>query len=397
MSSEHERSSIWSSAGHVPELDGVRGLAILLVTIYRFAKDLPYSGSFGSTLHSVVELVSRGVDLFFVLSGFLITGILVDSKHEPKYFANFYIRRTLRIFPLYYASLLLFLIVLPWIITNYSAFEPAIQQQGYLWAYLSNVQMAIQNSWCFGPMDHFWSLAVEEHFYLVWPLVIYWLSPKAAFRACLLLAIVSAVARVACCKYFDARVAADVLTVFRLEGLCLGAALALWLRISANAQKTPVPWLIAAVATLGALLMALSGRSLYSFGHSLWAVAFVGFLALIVTSTRGGILSRVLSLPALRHFGKYSYAMYVFQNPLIPLMSGIASAEVLAAWTGESILSSLLHVAILFVATWGCALASWYLLERHCIALKHRFASQPKSTSDHSSILQGATHAHSSR
>src|SRR5688572_9977607 len=97
--------------GHIPALDGIRGLAILLVTIYRFAGT--HDGGTPRWLLPVLEFGTHGVDLFFVLSGFLITGILFDAKGEAHYFRNFYARRTLRIFPLYYGTLALVLIGLP--------------------------------------------------------------------------------------------------------------------------------------------------------------------------------------------------------------------------------------------------------------------------------------------
>src|SRR4051812_7040132 len=99
--------------GHVLALDAIRGLAILLVTGYRFW-DLPTSDVPAvDWLSSLFSLGLRGVDLFFVLSGFLITGILLDAKQKPHYFRNFYMRRTLRIFPLYYAVLAVTFVLLP--------------------------------------------------------------------------------------------------------------------------------------------------------------------------------------------------------------------------------------------------------------------------------------------
>src|SRR6266480_96399 len=98
--------------GHVPALDAIRGLAILLVTLYRFGGGGEGPASAGLE-HGLIELGMRGVDLFFVLSGFLITGILFDAKGRSRYFRNFYMRRALRIFPLYYAALAVTLWLLP--------------------------------------------------------------------------------------------------------------------------------------------------------------------------------------------------------------------------------------------------------------------------------------------
>src|SRR5690242_3161095 len=114
-----------------------------------------------------------GVDLFFVLSGFLITGLLLDAKGKPHYFRNFYARRTVRIFPLYYLVLFLLLVVLPAVIAVPPALAHARREQAWLWTYTSNFYIASKASWALGYVSHFWSLAIEEHFYLLWPLVVF--------------------------------------------------------------------------------------------------------------------------------------------------------------------------------------------------------------------------------
>src|SRR6185295_16426951 len=170
--------------GHVPALDAIRGLAILLVTGYRFWSP-PAEEAANDWLTSLFSLGLRGVDLFFVLSGFLITSILLDAKQKPHYFRNFYMRRTLRIFPLYYAVLAVTFVLLPlagWSTTR--LFPEAHANQGWLWFYGANVLQSLRGEWCLGGFNHFWSLAVEEHFYLVWPLVIYCCSRRTAMIAC---------------------------------------------------------------------------------------------------------------------------------------------------------------------------------------------------------------------
>jgi len=164
QSSTENTEIAWSADSHCLALDGIRGLAILAITLYRLCKELD-PGS-----HPAIEVVrrfapvgERGVDLFFVLSGFLITGILLRSRGKPHYFRNFIIRRSLRIFPLYFLSLTIGLLVVPNLFQT-SAFDMPRQEQLYLWTYTSNLRMSWLNTWCFGPFDHFWPLAVEEHF-----------------------------------------------------------------------------------------------------------------------------------------------------------------------------------------------------------------------------------------
>ena len=168
-----------AAGGHMAPLDGLRGLAILMVMAFHFAwvqppRSLPaklfvFVGSFGWA----------GVDLFFVLSGFLITGILLDSKSEPYYFRNFYARRILRIFPLYYSVLLVTLVVLPHFVSyDTPELTALLRSQAWLWLYSANVSVAVEHGhWLWNAdwlrLGMLWSLAVEEHFYLVWPLLVF--------------------------------------------------------------------------------------------------------------------------------------------------------------------------------------------------------------------------------
>lgn len=167
-----QQANAWSPNSHCLALDGIRGLAILAVTLYRLCKELdPEAHPVLAIIRRFAPVGERGVDLFFVLSGFLITGILLRTKSQPHYFRNFMARRVLRIFPLYFLSLVLGILVIPNLL-NTNSFDLASREQFYLWTYTSNFRMAWLNEWCFGAFDHFWSLAVEEHFYLIWPAVV---------------------------------------------------------------------------------------------------------------------------------------------------------------------------------------------------------------------------------
>jgi peptidoglycan/LPS O-acetylase OafA/YrhL len=127
----------------VPALDGLRGLAILLVMMIHFAQANPRSFHWvNHVFDTFLRIGWIGVDLFFVLSGFLITGILCDARARPHYFRNFYMRRTLRIFPLYYASLVLLLVVLPRLAAPRPELQSAVESAGWYWTYLVNVRTA---------------------------------------------------------------------------------------------------------------------------------------------------------------------------------------------------------------------------------------------------------------
>ncbi len=155
---------VWRLGKHIPELDGLRGFAILIVTLYRFGNGFPSDTAAGKALGMVFSLGDRGVELFFVLSGFLITGILIDGKDQPHYFRNFIARRSLRISPLYFCTLFALVVAARFLPEVREMFAQPLENQFYLWTYLVNVKMSVEDQWCFGYLDHFWSLAVEEHF-----------------------------------------------------------------------------------------------------------------------------------------------------------------------------------------------------------------------------------------
>jgi peptidoglycan/LPS O-acetylase OafA/YrhL len=156
----------------ITNLDGIRGIAVLWVMLHHFQL---YGEGFPPTtfLDRQVERLTIsgwiGVDLFFVLSGFLITGILLDSKSNTGYFRKFYMRRFLRIFPLYYGFLFAFMFVLPLIDPEGAEFQLQFKEQIWYWTYLINWKLATIYVSEYIGISHFWSLAIEEQFYLVWP------------------------------------------------------------------------------------------------------------------------------------------------------------------------------------------------------------------------------------
>src|ERR1035441_8464452 len=165
-----------AKARHYPALDGLRGVAILAVFFYHFAGGQSSRNIFVQIWSGVAGIGWMGVDLFFVLSGFLITGILFDTAHKQAKVRNFYARRSLRIFPLYYGVLLVFLLLTPVL--------PLHWRPGHLlyFFYLSNV-MPILTPGLSSPgpkmvVGHLWSLAVEEQFYLIWPFIVWYVKDR---------------------------------------------------------------------------------------------------------------------------------------------------------------------------------------------------------------------------
>jgi peptidoglycan/LPS O-acetylase OafA/YrhL len=356
----------------VPALDALRGLAIVAVTLYRFGGGVWGTGPAQALEHQgLAALGARGVDLFFVLSGFLITGILFDAKGKEGYFRNFYMRRTLRIFPLYYAALVLVLLVLPVLLADFPRVDVP---SAWLWLYGANVVQALRGEWCLGPLNHFWSLAIEEHFYFVWPLVICYTSRRTALWLAGGLALASVLARAAWLATGGSDVAAEVFTPLRLDGLLLGS----WIALAARGPGeltwlSRLAWPALLVAAPVALGCELFGRRLLGLPTLAWGVTCGALLVAILAAPRESWLARRGRSEWLQFFGKYSYAIYVFQLPLIYVLAPVLTAPGLSTALGSAWLGQCAYCGLLFAATTLVSLASWHLFEKRWLALKHRF------------------------
>ena len=169
---------------HIQALDGVRGLAILSVFLYHAWPDLSHEWRGGATLNMLASAGPFGVDLFFVLSGFLITGILLDAREGRRYFRNFYARRALRLFPVYYLYLLVVAFALP---IFHRAIHTSMPDYSGPWWWYVLYFCNWKPNWGWGDpwLGHIWSLAVEEQFYLVWPTVVLLAGRKRLWPICL--------------------------------------------------------------------------------------------------------------------------------------------------------------------------------------------------------------------
>jgi peptidoglycan/LPS O-acetylase OafA/YrhL len=370
----------------VPALDGVRGMAILLVLVFHFAVT-----SFLTDASLPVRVLKSGwigVDLFFVLSGFLITGILHDARPSTHYFRTFYMRRTLRIFPLYYGVLALVLLVMPLVRPYHTPImQGLVRDQAWFWFYGTNIALLWTPGETFGPLLHFWSLAVEEQFYLVWPLVIWALTRRqaiAASVACILGApVIRALLLVCNVNPF----AIYALTPCRFDALAVGAVIALLLR-----EQGAIP-LLRRVArwarwtcgfAVAALFVVRAGLSnvdppVQIIGFSCLAGFFGGVVAGCAAPTRESMLQRVFKGRFLRALGKYSYGLYVFHPLVFGLYLEALAVRLLAGWPSAGIFASV--AAIKIGLTFLVAFVSWHVYEAPMMRLRRFFSWAPPARS----------------
>jgi peptidoglycan/LPS O-acetylase OafA/YrhL len=388
MTSLHDRASptLARLGTHIPALDGLRGLAILLVMVHHFV----YFGGMRPSLiiDRIFYAISLagwcGVDLFFVLSGFLITGILLDVKGSPHFFRNFYMRRLLRIFPLYYGVLLVLFVVLPQFARLGWNFQALVDDQGWYWSYLVNFPIAFEGWPPFDAIAHFWSLAIEEQYYLFWPIIVFLSPPRYLRVICLTVIVCSLGLRVEFMRN-GYPLAAYVLTPARMDTLAVGALLALMVRCPGGLSQLS-HWAWPVVGATGAMLsgIVLWRRGLDSvdpvvqtIGFTLIAFLFGALLIVAVTSPSSTILGKVFTHRGLMSFGRYSYALYVFHHPLgyISRRSGFRVAN-LPTFLGSQLPGELLYIAVATGLSLGLALLSWHLYEAQFLKLKPLFPYQ---------------------
>jgi peptidoglycan/LPS O-acetylase OafA/YrhL len=368
-------------------LDGVRGLAILLVLVFhsmRFMHESPAD----DVLFTLRSICWSGVDLFFVLSGFLITGILLHTRDKPHYFRNFYMRRTLRIFPLYYGYLFAVFAVLPlvawlagWELPR--AYHTAQERQLWLWTYMQNYLQALggQERHTLPGFGPFWSLAIEEQFYLVWPLVVALTKPRALLPLTVALCVAVPVLRgVLWAAGVDAR-ALYHLTPTRIDSLLLGALAVQILRTNVAVPAAALRGIAGACAVAIAAPMVVWGdfsthRAYVTIaGYSLVAVLFACGLLLVVQGHARPTTVRVLESRLLTTCGKYSYAMYVFHWPIAFYVRLELPNTEFGKWIHASVVGRpLVQFAITFTSVLLLAMLSWRLWESHWLKLKDRFA-----------------------
>jgi peptidoglycan/LPS O-acetylase OafA/YrhL len=345
---------------HYKPLDGVRGMAALMVMWFHFG----WAGD--STLIKLIKKTAvfgqTGVALFFVLSGFLITRILLFNKPNPHhYFYNFYIRRSLRIFPLYFLFLFIYYFVVPW--AYHTPIIP-FSRQVYYWTYLQNFSTTF--GWAGKGPDHYWSLSVEEHFYLFWPFVIYFMSWKNIKRTILFILFLSMLLRII---LVHAGYPVFYWTFTNLDALAVGGLMAIFEAENALAGKTNKGYVKFIAYGLLPLLIPLWG--FYGGAENPTIQVIKPFLIFsiyyllifsLIRPERNKRLKGFFSNRFLVFTGKISYGLYVFH----PLCFWILSQTFLADHL-------LLNFAVSFAFSYAIAFTSFHLFEKQFLTLKKKF------------------------
>jgi peptidoglycan/LPS O-acetylase OafA/YrhL len=391
---DQRRAPVHVTARHIPALDGVRGVAILVVLVHNASWVLDASAQLPTRLLGAVTTTGWiGVQLFFVLSGFLITGILIDTRRREGYFRSFYTRRVLRIFPLYYAFLVVALGIAPFFASpSWSSFARA--REVWYWTYMANWHSAI------GPgipgLTHFWSLAVEEQFYLVWPLLVYVLSTRSLTALCAILIASGPFVRLGLHAAGLPPSTGYEFTIARWDALAAGGLLAILMAEGRGRERLSKALTYVGVFSSVALAAFLAINR--GFSDEDWPVVVVGqsvvlglfswliFVAAAGTTRAQQGVQRVLAWRWLRFFGKYSYAIYVFHWPVDTIAAHYLGGAVNGADDAWRLLRWAAYVSGVGALSTALALASWHLLEKPFLDLKDRLA--PRAV--RSQAIQGA-------
>lgn len=367
-------------------LDGLRGFAMLLIFLWHCTFLAPETAA-DKLFLGVLHYSWIGMHMFFALSGLLITGILLDSKDDPAYFKNFYARRFLRIFPLYYLVLAVAFFVLPHF--QHSKSEQFAQIAGEEWAYwlyLSNFTIAKAGLWRHSIVDVSWSLAIEEQFYIVWPLVVYLLSPRRLTVVAYATIALSLAMRVYLTLKGGHTMEVYVSTLTRCDAIAAGALVPLVMRVRGRWHDFLLEHRMKALLISGAAMygvLAVEGGNydmplIMTAGHGLVAV-FSGLLLLNLAHPGDATwLTRAFNWPLFQVVGRYSYGIYLFHLPLRALLrDAVYPPASFHRLLGSALPGQLLFYLVSGVVVLAAAALSYHLFESKWLSLQKYFRYAP--------------------
>lgn len=356
----------YNSHQYIPAFDGWRGVGVILVV----------------SAHCFPNTITRpfwvAMDLFFVMSGFLITGILLDSKTNQHYYRNYITRRVLRVFPVYYFVLFLSFIIIPWLWPHLmgSHYDYYLKHQAWFWLYGQNWLFSITGFPQNHTMVHFWSLAVEEQFYLLWPLLVKIFDSKKMLKVCIGIALFSIYFRMDLgFRLGFIEPYRYMATLSRMDSISIGAMIAILIRNNKQwlEKHVSVFALISALCAVAGVIYYRSANFLAVPSIYTFVDIFSGCILLYSLSLNKPWIIRIGDLCFFRFLGKYSYGIYIYHyiifNILFYNVQPIFMKYFSRFWITEGLIGILTFCTAVFIS-----LISYKYLELPFLKLKKYFS-----------------------
>jgi peptidoglycan/LPS O-acetylase OafA/YrhL len=378
---DRPRPSVVSS--RIPELDGLRGTAIFLVVVFHYLEQQGNvaRGGLTSILQRLVLMGWSGVDLFFVLSGFLIGGILLDARNSPSYFRAFYMRRFFRIIPVYYLWILAYIVLVgiasP-VLRAHSNSGLIMAPNASIYSYflfLQNFMLVPFGGLAGAWFSHLWSLAVEEQFYLVSPLLVRLFSTRRLMTFLICVIATAPLLRILLRTAHTDPGLVSVLMPCRADSLAIGMLAAMfwrrdrfrqWLSVHSKMLHAFLAALFAGVVALWKWSPQSQTWGMESIGFT-WLAMFYVVILLLALVRREGPIARLARMSWLRELGRVSYCVYIIHlavNVICHSMLRGASPKTLdLRGAGVTLLAAL--------TTYGIAWCSWKFLEGPLLRIGH--------------------------
>jgi peptidoglycan/LPS O-acetylase OafA/YrhL len=347
------------SVKYYKELDGLRGLAALTIFFFHFLHGREWEGLLPRIVMKFVSFGPTMANMFFVLSGFLITQILISAKGTDNYFSRYYAKRILRIFPLYYLALLIYFFGLPLL---HSRPLPSWNMQWYNWVHLQNLPLTFK--WPHAGPKYLWSLAVEEHFYLLWPMLVFWCNKRQMIICSCIFFIGALISRVV---LTENNYPAFYFTLSTLDALSIGAIAGI-LNYHKDLPKYQKHLKIIVLATgipvvlLWILFFGTKNNVFHTLMPVIINIFYAAALCLIVQSGDGNPIKRLLKTRTLIFAGTISYGFFIFHPLCISFTQRLLHHHAISLQLFVSLIFSVIAATI-----------SYFFYERWFMKLKRKF------------------------